>query len=102
MKIIEINKYKKKIKITKHQNHFEIKGPLGTLNHDYSYLNNKSSSNLFIKKSYETFFINKIKSLFRSVSVGWYKELIFKGIGYKCFKIDDKIALDIGYSNLIL
>ena len=40
MKIIEINKYKKKIKVIKHQKHFEIKGPLGTLSYDYSYLNN--------------------------------------------------------------
>lgn len=70
MKIIEINKYKKKIKVIKHQKHFEIKGPLGTLSYDYSYLNNTISSNLFIKKNYEIFFINKMKTLFRSVSVG--------------------------------
>lgn len=101
MKIIEINKYKKKIKLIKQEKYFEIKGPLGTLYYDYSHLN-KFSSNLFIKKKSVNFFINKIKTLFRSVSVGWYKELTFKGIGYKCFKIENKIALDLGYSNLII
>lgn len=29
-------------------------------------------------------------------------ELNLKGIGYKSFKMGDKIALDLGYSNLIL
>jgi large subunit ribosomal protein L6 len=29
-------------------------------------------------------------------------ELNLNGLGYKSFKLDDKIALDLGYSNLIL
>jgi len=40
--------------------------------------------------------------LFKSVSVGWFCELRFNGIGYKSFKTNDQIALDLGYSILIL
>jgi ribosomal protein L6P/L9E len=29
-------------------------------------------------------------------------ELNLNGIGYKSFKLNDKIALDLGYSNLIV
>lgn len=102
MKIFEINKYKKKIKIIIHNKKFEIIGPLGKLDFSYPTLKNNIYHNIFLKKTSLMFFINKIKILFRSVSVGWYKELNFKGIGYKCFKMNEKIALDLGYSNLII
>jgi large subunit ribosomal protein L6 len=46
--------------------------------------------------------LNKIKTAFKSVTTGWFIELNLNGIGYKSFKLDDKIALDLGYSNLIL
>lgn len=102
MKIVEINKYKKKIKLIKHKEYFEIVGPLGTIHYNYSnVINNKVVNDIFINTTSFNFFINKIGALFKSVSLGWYKELTFKGIGYKCFKIEDKIALDLGYSNLI-
>lgn len=99
MKFIEINKYKKKIKIIVYKDKIEIIGPLGSLTFPYQNIINK---HIFIKKNMFIFFVNRIKTLFRSVSVGWYKELSFKGIGYKCFKMEEKIALDLGYSNLIL
>lgn len=102
MKIFEINKYKKKIKIIIYDKRFEVIGPLGKLEFPHVTLKNNIYNNIFLKKSSLTFFINKIKILFRSVSVGWYKELNFKGIGYKCFKMNEKIALDLGYSNLII
>jgi len=100
MKFIEINKYKKKIKIIVYNNKLEVIGPLGSLTFPFNIL--KNDNNIFINKDVLIFFINKIKTLFRSVSVGWYKELNFKGIGYKCFKMEENIALDLGYSNLII
>lgn len=69
MKIIEINKYKKKIKLIKHPTNFEIKGPLGTMYFKYSQLGS-NSKNIFINKDSLIFFVNKIKKLFRSVSTG--------------------------------
>lgn len=67
MKFIEINKYKKKIKIIVYNNKIEVIGPLGTLSFSHNMVQN---NNIFINKDFLIFFINKIKILFRSVSVG--------------------------------
>jgi len=40
--------------------------------------------------------------LIKSVSSGWFVELNLNGLGYKSFKLNNKIALDLGYSNLII
>lgn len=99
MRIVEINKYNKRIKVTKKQSYLEITGPLGTIQYK---LGLDSATNLFYEEKSVNFLLNKIKKLFKSVSTGWFKELNFNGIGYKAFKIQDKLALDLGYSTLIL
>ena len=57
---------------------------------------------LFIETKYINFFINKVNKLIKSVTTGWFLELNLNGLGYKSFKLNDKIALDLGYSNLII
>ncbi len=104
MQLLQISKQNKKIKIVKHLNRLIISGPLGTL---YFNLDNNISSKIlnpifFIKNESLNFFFNKIKAIFKSVITGYFLELTLNGIGYKCFKIDNKIALDIGYSNLVI
>jgi len=101
MKIVILNKYKKKIKIVKNLKNFKVIGPLGILEYTFINIISYSDNFFFLNNTSKIFFINKLKMLFRSVSTGWFKELKFKGIGYKCFKMEDKIALDLGYSNLI-
>ncbi len=104
MKILEINKYKKKIKVVKNINNLNIIGPLGNLSLNLDYFNKSSlvGSTFFINILSLKFFFNKIKSIFKSVTTGYFVELTLNGIGYKCFKMQDKIALDVGYSNLII
>lgn len=71
MKIIEINKYKKKIKLIKHKDYFEVIGPLGSIFYNYSnIISSKTNGDLFINNTSLSFFINKIKMLFKSVSLG--------------------------------
>jgi len=100
----EINKYKKKIKVIKKSNTLFVIGPLGTININLkAYIHNlNDTTRIFIKNTSLRFFFNKIKFSFKSITSGYFKELILNGIGYKCFKINDKIALDLGYSCLIL
>jgi large subunit ribosomal protein L6 len=103
MKIIEINKHKKKIKLIKNLNILTVIGPLGTLSFNLDpNFNITNNSTIFISNESLNFFFNKIKSIFKSVATGCFLELTLNGIGYKSFKIDDKIALDVGYSNLII
>lgn len=99
MKMLEITKYNKRIKIVKQQSCLEVTGPLGTIKYQ---LTGDISADLFCKNKSINFLFNKIKKLFKSVSSGWFRELNFNGIGYKSFKIKDKLALDLGYSTLIL
>lgn len=104
MNRLEINKQKKKIKLIKNFNNITIVGPLGSLNINLEFPmhSNQDNSTIFIKNESLNFFFNKIKSIFKSVTTGYFLELTLNGIGYKCFKIEDKIALDLGYSNLII
>lgn len=102
MKYIEINKQKKRIKVIQFTNHIAITGPLGSIQYPFTQFKSKITNSFYLQKNQERFLINKIKTLFKSVSSGWFKELNLNGIGYKSFKMEDKIALDLGYSNLIL
>jgi hypothetical protein len=70
MKVIVINKYKKKIKIVKDLKNFKITGPLGTLNYHFIDLISYSNNFFFLNVTSKIFFLNKIKMLFRSVSIG--------------------------------
>lgn len=106
MKKIVFSKYKKKIKIIANTEKIIVQGPLGSL--DYILSKNKYT---FLKDWTFKFFWNqknlnllknKIEYLLKSVSNGWFLELNLNGIGYKCFKKDNEIILDIGYSNLIV
>lgn len=97
-----ISKNKKKIKITQNNNILNITGPLGTLSYTLNKKNVLHDGKFFFTESELNFFTNKIKTLFKSVSKGWFMELNLNGIGYKSFKLNDKIALDLGYSNLIV
>lgn len=96
-----ISKNKKKIKITQNNNILNITGPLGTLNYTLNKKNVLENGKLFFTQPELNFFTNKIKTLFKSVSKGWFMELNLNGIGYKSFKINDLLALDVGYSSLI-
>ena len=103
MKKIFIKKPIKKIKVflTYPKKMLTINGPLGTI--DYIFNNLFTFDNkLFIRANDLSFFVKKIKSLINSVTVGWFLELNLNGIGYKSFKLKDKFALDVGYSNLII
>jgi large subunit ribosomal protein L6 len=109
MKNIIIPKQDKKIKIfISDQNITDylvnkiltIKGPLGEL--QYTFKNQYPNTKLFIQTKSFDFFIKKIKKLLKSVTNGWFLELNLNGIGFKSFKLQDKIALDLGYSNLVI
>lgn len=102
MKVVTFSKYKKKIKIIKNSSGLEVIGPLGSIQYKIKFLKNSKNFDLFLEKSKLNFFYNNIRKLFRSVSNGWFLELNLNGIGYKAFKLDDKIAFDLGYSNLII
>ena len=77
-----------------------VNGPLGTLN--YTFKNQYKNTDLFIESKNFNFFTKKIKKLIRSVTTGWFLELNLNGIGFKSFKLNNKIALDLGYSNLVI
>jgi ribosomal protein L6P/L9E len=104
MKNILIKKNQKKIKILTHQNKIIISGPLGTISHLLKFnIFETHLNSVFIKKKELNFFIQKIKAMIISVTKGWFLELILNGVGYKCFKENDKksITFDLGYSALI-
>ena len=63
---------------------------------------NEQFHQIFIPGKNINFFTEKIKKMIQSVTTGWLVELNLNGIGYKSFKLEDKIALDLGYSNLVL
>ena len=109
MKTVFIPKQDKKIKITISEKILAntnvdkiltITGPLGELK--YSFKNQYSNNNLFIESKNFNFFSRKIKKLIKSVTNGWFLELNLNGIGFKSFKLNNKIALDLGYSNLVI
>jgi hypothetical protein len=70
MKIISLNKHKKKIKVVKYCKKFQVTGPLGTLSYDFVDLIDYSDDYFFLNNTSKIFFINKLKMLFRSVSTG--------------------------------
>ena len=78
-----------------------VKGPLGEIK---SVLKNQYIGDLlFMKKEHLEYLENTIKKLIHSVYVGWQVEIDLNGVGYKAFTLDDnKLALDLGYSNLII
>lgn len=77
-------------------------GPLGKISCDISNFTTLSGNKFFIKKNDLNFLVKKINKLIKSVSSGWFVELNLNGLGYKSFKLNNKIALDLGYSNLII
>lgn len=109
MKTFIIPKQDKKVKILISQQNITnssvnkiltIKGPLGEL--QYTFKNQYIDTKLFIQTKSFSFFVKKIKKLIKSVTTGWFLELNLNGIGFKSFKLQDKIALDLGYSNLVI
>lgn len=110
MKKYSIKKYNKKLKIiiinksiNNISNHkiLRVQGPLGIIEYCFKDQINYKNDNLFLETKYLNFFFNKVNNLLKSVTFGWFLELNLNGLGYKSFKLDDKIALDLGYSNLI-
>lgn len=97
-----ILKNSKKIKVIQNKNILIINGPLGSVNFKINSWFNSNTTDLFIPHSQYNFFVEKLKKLFKSVTTGWFLELNLNGIGYKSFKLNDKIALDLGYSNLVI
>lgn len=67
MKILEFNKHKKKIKITKLNHKIIVKGPLGDISFD---LPNTNLSNSFISTKSLNYFSSQIKKCIKSVSTG--------------------------------
>jgi len=70
MKIVILNKYKKKIKIVKNLKNFKVIGPLGILEYTFINIISYSDNFFFLNNTSKIFFINKLKMLFRSVSTG--------------------------------
>lgn len=103
MKKFLVKKNKKKIKVKINKNIITVYGPLGSI--DYIFKNhnilNSNLYNLYILKENINFFLKKIFYLFKCVTKGWFLELNLNGVGYKCFKTNNEITLDIGYSNLV-
>lgn len=111
MKIIKkFKKYSKRINILIQENKVGlnlvdkiliVKGPLGEIR---SVLKNQYiGDSLFIQKEHLEYLENTLKKLIHSVYIGWQIELDLNGVGYKAFTLDDnKLALDLGYSNLII
>ena len=111
MRNVIIKKNKKKIKLTVTTINtsanladkiITIHGPLGNINYNFKNQVIYNNKNFFIKEDNYNFFIKKLKKLIKSVTIGWFLELNLNGLGYKSFKLNDKIALDLGYSNLII
>jgi len=102
MQQILINKKSKKIKLifNSQTKKIEVNGPLGKINYNFNFeiVNGK----IFLEETKFNFFVTKIKKLLKSVTTGWFLELNLNGLGFKSFKLNDKIALDLGYSNLII
>lgn len=101
-KNIIIKKSNKRFNISLNEKIIIAKGPLGSITYNFGkdciFFNNK----LFLKRKKVINFIkNKINYLYHSVTKGWYSEIKLNGLGYKCFKHDDKLSFDIGYSVLL-
>lgn len=79
-----------------------VKGPLGNVSFNHFETIHNNNNKFFVKNTDFAFFTAKLKDSIKSVTTGWFKELNLNGLGFKSFKLDDKIALDLGYSNLIL
>ncbi len=78
-----------------------IKGPLGQK--EYNFLDNATNGTaLFIPKKEIDSIKTKIKYLIKSVTQGWFIELNLNGLGFKSFKINNTLALDVGYSSLVI
>lgn len=102
MNKLTILKNSKKVKVIQNRDTLIVNGPLGSVDFKINSWFNSNSSDLFIPTHQYNFFIEKLKKLFKSVTTGWFLELNLNGIGYKSFKLEDKIALDLGYSNLVI
>ena len=99
---LKIKKQNKKVVLELIDNEIFIKGPLGILkikSMNSSFLINEKKFYINSKKLKSL--SNEIKNIIYGVCNGWFVELNLNGIGFKCFKIDDKIALDLGYSNIV-
>jgi hypothetical protein len=70
MKIVEIYKKNKKIKIIQKNKNLIVTGPLGTTTIIFKNTYNSFSYNLFLDYKTFNFFFKKIKEAFVSVSVG--------------------------------
>lgn len=101
MKLFELKKSSKDVKISFKDKIILIKGPLGEVQYKLNYNFNSKSKEFFISKKEIIFLKKLIKSLVRSVVKGWFLEIILNGIGYKCFKENDKVSFDLGYSLLV-
>lgn len=100
MKELHIIKQKKNIKVFLNNSMLTVQGPLGELSQKIKITN--FNNLLFVSSEQLELLIKIIKKLIKSVTYGWFIELNLNGIGYKSFKFNDKIALDLGYSNLVL
>lgn len=100
MKEVNILKQKKNVKVFLKNSVLTVQGPLGSLSQKIKVSN--FNDLLFIPSEQLELIVKILKKLIKSVTFGWFIELNLNGIGYKSFKLEDKIALDVGYSNLVL
>lgn len=102
MRSIVINKPSKKIKIElTSKNHLKILGPLGFVIVQNTNITKLKNGSIYIPKQKIDILVNNIKKSFVGVSRGWFLELNLKGLGFKIFRINEKVAFDLGYSSLI-
>lgn len=71
MSVIEINKYKKKIKVQLVNGTILVKGPLGSINLNIPCVASGAKLNsFFINKKFSYHFFSKLKTTFKGLSTG--------------------------------
>jgi large subunit ribosomal protein L6 len=101
------------VKIINKKQSITVTGPLGDFSliiHKLIIIKHNKEKNLIVKRKSETKEAKSLHGLFRSlisnmiigVTIGYKRELLIKGIGYKAVKIDDKLHLSLGFSHKII
>jgi len=101
--ILKVNiKVPDNVRLFEKKNKLFIKGSLGTLCINTSFLNNVNLSNLEKKKYYSSFFRLVQKSII-GVNLGFVDSLSFSGVGFRVESIKNSfLKLKLGFSHFVI
>ncbi len=99
------------VKVEVQDNHVKVEGPKGTMTQDFSPdVSIKVEENTVVvernketkqARSYHGLYRQLVQNMVTGVSTGFSRRLLVTGVGYRAEVNDDRLILNIGYSNPI-